>query len=390
MDIIRAFEGALAARLEEKLNFIQVVLGPRQVGKTTGVKRVFDAWKGPKLFASADLLTPPDLAWLERQWLTARQLGSGTLLVIDEVQKLDGWSNAVKKLFDEDRKEQRLKVVLLGSASLSLARGLSDSLAGRFEVIDAPHWSYHEVATFRKTSLNEYLIYGGYPAALDLIADEARWARFMKDSIIEPVISRDLQGSADIRKPALFRQTFELVMNHPAQEISLNKLLGQLQDSGNVTTIKYYLELLQAAFLIKVLEKFSTRRLSQKTSSPKLLPLDNGLVTAYSARFNLDSDHEWRGRLFETAIGAELSRRVGELFYWREKNDEVDYIFKFRGKLIALEVKSGRRRVGAGLNKFISLHSDAFPILLDLELGERFLAAENPMDELMQIAGLSK
>jgi predicted AAA+ superfamily ATPase len=314
----RLFVSVLARRLRAPLNFIQVVLGPRQVGKTTGLRQIVRDWTGPSVMVSADDVAPPSSDWIDLHWKIARDKGPGTLLVIDEVQKVPGWSAAIKRLFDEGRDKKTLNVVLLGSASLAIQRGLADSLAGRYEVLHADHWSFSECKQSFGWDLNQYLKFGGYPAAAELIDDIPRWKAFINQSIIEPVLLRDLLAVTPVSKPALFRQAFLLSLRYPAMEVSLQKLLGQLQESGNVTTIKHYLEIFEGAYLIKTLQKFSGSEVRKKGSSPKIVPLNTGLVNAQGDPGEADRNPEWFGRLFECAVGAALHRQADDLFYWRE------------------------------------------------------------------------
>jgi predicted AAA+ superfamily ATPase len=373
MQIFRDFSKKLEVRLQERLNFIQVVTGPRQVGKTTGLRQIAQRWKGPVHLASADEVAPPTADWIELNWKIARGMGEGALLVIDEIQKVPGWSERVKRLFDEDRESRSLKVVLLGSASLLMQKGMAESLAGRYEVIHAGHWSLPECREAFGWGLKEFLNFGGYPAAAELTGDFSRWRDFINHSIIEPVLLRDLLSLAVVNKPALFRQAFQLCLAYPAMEISLQKLLGQLQESGNVTTIKHYLELFEGAFLIKVLQKYSGSELKKRGSSPKIIPLNTALVNARRDGFSSAQDTEWIGRLFECAVGAELCRRYDEVMYWREGGAEVDFIVKTQRGIVAIEVKSGRVKRMGGLERFCQRNPDALPLVMDLEKGTRFL-----------------
>ena len=361
--ITRDFTESLRTRLAEDLNFLQVVIGPRQVGKTTGLEQIVSRWPGPSLMVTADEVATPNREWLALQWQRAEQKGPGTLLIIDEVQKIPQWSDIVKFLFDRDRR--KLKVVMLGSASLSLQRGLTESLAGRYEILHAHHWNLKECQEALGWSLDEYLKFGGYPAAGELIGDIARWQSFIRNSIVEPVLIKDILGLSSVSKPALFRQTFELAMAYPAQEISLQKILGQLQDSGNVTTIKHYLELLDGAFLIKTLQKYTGSEVKKRASSPKIVPLNSGLVHAFRNPEDVDSDPDWRGRVFEAAVGAALATRSGgTLYYWRAGKFEVDYVLCLEKKVYAIEVKSSRRRKMYGLARFLKHHPESVPIII--------------------------
>ncbi len=386
IEIKRNFTKILEERLHEKLNFIQVVLGPRQVGKTTGLQQIIQSWDGPKLMVSADELITPSADWLQLQWKKAQNLGTDALFVIDEVQKIPGWSTVIKYLFDQGRAARKLKVVLLGSASLALQKGLGDSLAGRYEIIPANHWNLDECRQSLGWDLNKFLKFGGYPAAAELSNDLDRWQSYLRNAIIEPVLIRDILGLTTVNKPALFRQTFELAMSYPAQEISLQKLLGQLQESGNVTTIKHYLELFEGAFLLKTLQKYTGSAVKRRGSSPKIIPMNMALCHAFKNPLSIDSDPDWRGRIFEAAVGAALSRTKGKLFYWREGKFEVDFVLEIEGKLYAIEVKSGRKRTLRGLEKFTQRYSASIPILIDWEKGRQLLEVESIDDIVGRLA----
>lgn len=383
MQFVRELTKVLEARLLEKLNFIQVVMGPRQVGKTTALEQICARFPGPTHMVSADEFAPPHADWIELNWKMAESKGPGTLLVIDEIQKIPNWSVVVKRLFDAQRSERRLKVVLLGSASLMLQKGLTESLAGRYEVVFSRHWNFKECHEAFGWDLNTYLKFGGYPAAAELCADTKRWRDFMNHSIIEPVLLRDLLSMAVVNKPALFRQAFILCLAYPAMEISLQKLLGQLQDAGNVTTLKHYLELFEGAFLIKALQKYSGSEIKKRGSSPKILPLNTGLVNAQRDPSDVDRDPECRGHLFECAIGAELSNQFDEVMYWREGGTEVDFVVKTSSALFAIEVKSGRRRRPGGLSQFVARYPACTPMILDLDQGTRLLSG-TPLEEIQK------
>ena len=303
----------ISQRVVGNLSFIQVIIGPRQVGKSTAVKQFTNSLSYDVFFHNCDSVTPHNHEWLTMQWQQAKLNKGKTVLIFDEIQKIVGWSEAVKSLFDDSRTREDFYVVILGSASLTIQRGLNDSLAGRYELIEAHHWFLSEVEELFGTTIKDYLKFGGYPAAYDLIDDVERWQSFIQNSIIEPVLGKDLQGLAQIKKPALFRQAFELALRYPAQEVSYQKMLGQIQDRGNVATIKHYLELFQGAFLIKVLEKYSGSSLRTKTSSPKIIIMDTGLVHGFQNPHSVDTDPEHFGRIFENAIGAHLTKQKGKL-----------------------------------------------------------------------------
>lgn len=357
----RPFVARLQARLAEPAPLIQVLVGPRQVGKTTGVRQLLARWQGASHYANADDLLTADRSWLLAQWQAAARLGEGALLVIDEIQKAPNWSETIKSLWDAA--PHRLRVVLLGSSSLQLHRGLSESLAGRFELTRIYHWTFAELRDAFGYDLDRYLQYGGYPGAVGFEPDYDRWYAYLKDAIVEAVIGKDILQNRRVASPALFRQAFEILCRYPAQEISYTKLLGQLQDKGNTDLVKYYLELYGGAFLIFSLGKYSAKGWLTRTSSPKILPGCPALHMMTAGPGAL-ADPEQRGRVFELAVGAELLQLPGELFYWREKNAEVDYVYRYQGHLYAIEVKSGRKKSSKGLEAFMKHFPDASPVIV--------------------------
>lgn len=355
--LLRDFQRVLEKRLQEKRPLIQILLGPRQVGKTTAAQAMFDAWQGPKVIASADAPTPPQASWIQHHWEQARLKGEGVLLILDEVQKVPGWSEQVKILFDADRGKRDIRVLLLGSSSLYMQKGMRESLAGRFELVSAPHWTFAECAEAFGWDFQTYLRFGAYPAAVSFIDDQERWRSYILNSIIEPVLGKDILGQHPVNSPALFRQTFELAVHYPAQVVSFQKLLGQLQDRGNAATIKHYLTLLEQSYLLLLLEKFSGSAIQSRGSSPKIVVLNQALTHAYQAQDRLNREPGWYGHMVESVVGAHLHLVPGsELFYWREGKDEVDYVLKTPHETIAIEIKSGVRRKGKGVEAFSRRH----------------------------------
>jgi predicted AAA+ superfamily ATPase len=341
----------LASRLLEPRRFIQVVAGPRQVGKTTLVQQVVEASGLPVQFASADEPTLRGAEWIAQQWEAARLMAeaSGAVLVLDEVQKIGGWSETVKRLWDEDsRKRRPIKVVLLGSAPLLIQRGLSESLAGRFEVLYLPHWSAQEMHTAFGWTAAQSIFYGGYPGAAPLAANHERWVRYVRDALIETTLARDVLLLSRVDKPALLRRLFDLGCRYSGQILSYTKMVGQLQDAGNTTTLAHYLDLLGGAGMLGGLAKFAGAAVRSRASSPKLQVLDTALLSALSGYTfeEARADREHWGRLVESAVGAHLANAAAagecELFYWRERNREVDFVVRAGRRVTAIEVKSGR------------------------------------------------
>ena len=357
----RPFVATLAQRFAAPAPLMQVLIGPRQVGKTTGVRQLMAANTWPAHYASADDVLVSNRSWLLEQWQAALQLGAGALLVIDEVQKIPNWSETIKALWDA--RPGQLRVLLLGSSALQLQSGLQESLAGRFELLRVHHWRFAELQAAFGYDLERYLRYGGYPGAVAFEGDEQRWYAYMKDAIVEAVIGKDILQSRTVAKPALFRQAFEILCAYPAQEISYTKLLGQLQDSGNTDLIKYYIELYGGAFLLHALPKYAAKTHLSRSSSPKMLPACPALYSM-SAGIALGQDPEQRGRAFELAVGCELLHLPGQVYYWRERQNEVDFVYQYRQQLYAIEVKSGRKKSAKGLQAFSAQAPNAKSIIL--------------------------
>lgn len=374
---VRAQAADLGRRLSEPRRFIQVVTGPRQVGKTTMVLQATERSGLPTHYATADLPTVRTVRWIEQQWEAARLLADqadrdGAVLVLDEIQTVPDWSEMVKYLWDEDTRLARpLKAVILGSAPLLVRRGLGESLAGRFESIPAPHWSFGEMRAAFGWEVEQYILYGAYPGAASLVQQPDRWARYIRDSLIEPVLSRDILLLSRVDKPALLRQVFELGCAYSGQILSYTKMLGQLQDAGNTTTIAHYFDLLGGAGLVTGLQKYSGRVVRRRSSSPKLQVLNTALIAALSgsgfdeARRRTDS---W-GRMVESAVGAHLANAAAaglcELYYWRDRNREVDFVVRSGDRLVAIEVKSGRAPPAQpGIDAFSDAHRPSRTLLV--------------------------
>ena len=365
MEYLRKQYNTLKERVEEPRKFIQVIAGPRQVGKSTLVSQVLRQIELAYMMEVADGVDSTDTDWIRRVWESARttmQLRKEKefLLVIDEIQKIDNWSDAVKREWDEDtRMGLKLKVVLLGSSRLLLKKGLTESLAGRYELMRLGHWSYLEMQEAFGFTLDEYIYFGGYPGPAHVIKDERRWKKYVKDSLVAPAIEKDVIMTSNIYKPALMKRLFELGCGYSAEVLSLTKLIGQLQDAGNVTTLAGYLEILNQCSLLAALQKYAKDDARKYNSIPKYQVYNNALMTAYKGRtFEKDRiDPRVWGRWVESAVGAYLLSMAEELeyqlYYWREGTDEVDFIIVTGGECIAIEVKSGRRGMNSGLPKFV-------------------------------------
>jgi len=342
-------------RIEEPRRFVQVLAGPRQVGKTTLARQIMAEKGVVSHYATADEPTLRDRTWLEQQWetgrLCARDQATGAILVLDEIQKVSGWSETAKRLWDEDTHAGiPLKVMLLGSAPLLIERGLTESLAGRFEVIPVPHWSFAEIREAFGWTVEQYVYFGGYPGSAPLIGEPARWRSYIVDSLIETTISRDILLMTRVDKPALLRRMFQLGCAYSGQILSYQKMLGQLQDAGNTVTLAHYLELLEGAGMVMGLMKYAHGQVRQRGSSPKLQVLNTALMSAQGGKAFEEvrnSGDDW-GRYVESCVGAHLVNTSAgtafEVTYWRERNHEVDFVLQLGTECVAIEVKSGRRR----------------------------------------------
>ena len=366
----------LRHRLQEPSHQLIVVSGPRQVGKTTMVRQVLGGqlhdfwaaddnhsashsnWQDSQTTSHRVAGTPPTAQQLAQHWQQARKKAIALnnqnpqapcfVLVIDEIQKIKHWSEVVKGLWDADRAQNiPLHVVLLGSSPWLMQKGLTESLAGRFELIRMPHWSYQEMQDAFDFSLNEYIYFGGYPGSAKILRDkgEARWRSYVRDSLISPAINNDILQMVRVDKPALLKRLFELGCGcYFARIMALNKVLGNLHEAGNTTTLTHYLELLSRSWLLTGLQK-ATDALRQRKAPPKFIPHNTALISAQSdysfAEAQNDRSH-W-GRLVESAVGAHFINHQPEdyqLLYWRDGGQEVDFVLQRGQKRVAIEVKS--------------------------------------------------
>lgn len=379
----------LCDRIAEPRRFIQVIAGPRQVGKSTLVKQVVKTLTIPYTIETADAIDSNDAQWISDVWETVRQqmIFRGQkehLLVIDEIHKITNWSEKVKREWDSDTfADRNIKVVLLGSSRLLLKKGLTESLMGRFELIRMSHWSFREMHEAFGWDINRYIYFGGYPGGATLVNNERRWRQYVTDSIIGPSIDKDVILTSTIYKPALMRNLFELGCAYSGEELSLNKVLGQLQDAGNVTTLSNYLTILDECNLLTGLQKFARDKARKYNSVPKFQVYNSALLSSLNGKSyeQAFTDSKLWGRWVETAIGTYLINHADtigyKLYYWREASDEVDYILELRGETIAIEVKSGRRTTNKGLGIFREHFNPRYAIVVG--------SGGIPVEEFLQI-----
>ncbi len=367
--ITRDFTTKLIERFSNPCEKIQVILGPRQVGKTTGVLE-FAHKVERALYFTADGVLSEQRAWVENCFQQA--IRENKILIIDEIQKIVNWSETVKRIWDQSKVEKKsLECILLGSSSLEINRGLTESLLGRYELISVPHWSYSESKELSGMSIDDYLVFGGYPGSYEFIKDFERWSQYLTTSIVDNVITKDILLYQAVRSVSLFKQAFDIISHYPSHEISYNKLLGQIQDKGNIDLVKHYLNLYQGAFLIDVLEKYSVKPIKRKTSSPKILhhcPAFYGRLLGQ----RIVNEAELKGHAFETLVGNILKNNFDKLYYWRDGNHEVDFVFKYLGQEYGVEVKSGRRKSEKSRDKFLKHFPDAKYFWVNINDFEKF------------------
>lgn len=371
----RALVKTLTAALSKRLPVFQVICGPRQVGKTTIARQVMKHLPYPSVYAAADSPLPPESSWIETQWriaeVEAEKTRKPVLLVLDEIQKVRGWSEALKLHWDRAAQGKTdIRLLVLGSSALLLQEGLSESLAGRFFLNRCMHWSFYEMSTAFGWDMKKWLFYGGYPGTAIFADEEDQWKRYVADSLVETVLARDVLQMQRIAKPALLRHLFALSTAFPAQILSYNKMLGQLQDAGNTTTLAGYLRLLQTAFLITGMELYSKGSARKRGSSPKLILWNNALISALTTKTfsEVVSDSIYWGRLVENAVGAHLCNGLPqteyEITYWRDGAHEVDFVVTAGRQAWAIEVKSGRSGKIGGMERFRVKYPKAAAIIV--------------------------
>ncbi len=390
MEITRNIYSALKQRLAKFTPLIQIIVGPRQVGKSTAIKTLLKGYQNNSIYLALDNPGPNPEQTIRFTWQRARAIKGHKILVFDEIQNVDRWAPLIKELYDEDRPKGELSVALLGSSALDLALRGEESLQGRFEIIRFSHWNFCESRKAFGWNLNQFLQFGGYPVIGELLKDSSpetlnRCQAFVRDSIIEPVISRDILMLKQILNSALLRQTLQIALSLPCQEISYAKLLGQLTDKGNSSTIKSYLEVLEKAFMLKLLYRYSGGQIRIRTSSPKIVPLAPALIHAFNAPARIQSDPAWAGHAFEAAIISRFNDLGYELYYWSNSRVDVDLVVKKNDSLLALEIKSNQSLDWRGLKVFKKEYPKAHIAALDQKLGQEFLGTQDPEEFISRL-----
>ena len=380
MNFTREFAKILESRLSNFCPFIQILVGPRQVGKSTAVKKFLENYTHNSIYVALDNPGKIGEETIRFHWNEIRKIAGHKILVFDEIQNVPNWAPVIKELYDEDRDKRELSVLLLGSSALDLLLRGSESLLGRYEIIRAHHWSQEEHIHAHNWTSDQFFQFGGYPGISELLKDQSTLERcqlFVRESIIEPIISKDILSLSTVLNTALFRQVLEISLSLPAEEISFSKMLGQLNDKGNSATIKGYLELLEKAFLIKLLYRYSEGKIRMRTTSPKIVPLAPALIHAYNPANKIFTDPSWFGKIFEISIIAKFHSQNFDLYYWRSGKYDVDFIAKKNDLLLAFEVKSNSSADWKGLIAFKQEYPKAQTIFIDRKKGEEILVSND-------------
>ncbi len=387
MGQVNAFKRDFANEIESRLGtfvpLIQVITGPRQVGKTTAVQSFLKKFSGQSRYLSFDNPGPNAPELIRFEWEKLSRSNGHKVLVLDEIQNVPNWASLIKELYDQERSKKEFSLAVLGSSALELLTRGEESLLGRFEIIRAPHWNMFETAATHNWSLETFLQFGGYPILGEILDVDSsrsldRCQKFVRDAILEPVITRDILSLQPVLNTALFRQVIQLALSLPCEEISFAKLLGQLSERGSSASVKNYLELMEKAFLIKLLYRFSEGKIRLRTSSPKIVPLAPALSHAFVSPERINTDPSWFGHMFEAAIISRFSELGYDLFYWSNSKEDVDLVIQRNSFVCAIEIKSGKSSDWRGLNAFKRLYPNTGRLLLDRASGEEFLVARDP------------
>jgi predicted AAA+ superfamily ATPase len=378
----RVFYQSIVDRLSSFVPLIQIIVGPRQVGKTTAIRSFLKDIPDKGTYISLDNPGPSPHELIRFEWEKVVNKSGHKVIVFDEIQNVTNWGSLIKELYDEERPKRELSVAILGSSSLDLLLNGEESLLGRFEVIKAPHWSFFEMRSMYGWDLNSFLKFGGYPIIGDLLNETEesyeRCGNFVRDAVIEPVITRDIFSLKNVLNTGLFRQVLKIVLSLPCRQISFAKLVGQLNDKGSSATIKGYLELLEKAFLIRLLYGYSGGVIRKRTSSPKIIPLAPALIHAFKDPLQIDDNASWFGDVFEAAVIARICETNFDLYYWSNSRQDVDVVIEGNGILCAVEIKSNQEIDFKGLNAFRIEYPTAKILMIDRGRGEELLLSEDP------------
>lgn len=373
----RACRELLLQRLAEPApSRIQLLAGPRQVGKTTLLLELAEKLGSVAIYVAADGPEASLPGFWERLWARAESCAKAdgrAVVLLDEAHVLHDWATRLKGEWDRLRRRRlAVQIVATGSSALHLGLGSRESLAGRFERIVLSHWSAAslvDVFHVDPGDAAEMLVrMGAYPGAFAYRDDLDRWAAYVRDAILEPAIGRDLLALAPVRKPALLRQVFAVCASSPAQIVSLQKIQGQLQDPGAIETVAHYLALLEEAFLVAPLVKHSLKTARRRAAPPKLVTLSNAFLAITHPHGMPDREREPArfGMWVENACLAFAWNAGQRVSYWREEPFEVDAVIEGNWGKWAVEIKTGAVSPAdlRGLTEFTRRYTDYRPLVL--------------------------
>lgn len=380
----RTFQHIIEERLSSFTPLIQIVCGPRQVGKTTAVKQFIEKNPEKSLYLTFDTPHSDPHQYLRFEWERLKRRDGHKVIVLDEIQNLPHWAPLLKELYDDVRNTREMSVAILGSSTLELLLRGEESLLGRFEIIRAPHWSALEMKECFGWDLTTYMKFGGYPILGELFntprEPEVRCQNFIRDAIIEPIVTRDIFTLQNVLHTGLFRQVLKLTLSLPCRDISYAKLGGQISEKGSSATIKNHMDLLEKSFLVKLLTRYSGSVIRKRTSSPKIVPLAPALIHSFQDPHRIETDPVWFGHVFEAAVISRINEIRSDLFYWSDSRVDVDLVIEDPKYLCAVEIKSNQELDFRGLKAFKTQYPQAKTLIIDRARGEELLYSENPSE----------
>ncbi|RIL08454.1 MAG: hypothetical protein DCC75_08885 [Proteobacteria bacterium] len=381
----RAFSETLAQRLSSFTPLIQIICGPRQVGKTTAIKAFLEKYPDRSKYLTFDNPGNNPHELIRFEWEKITRIPGHKIIALDEIQNVPHWAALIKELYDSERMRRELSVAILGSSTIDILLKGEESLLGRFELIRAPHWSLYEMSSHCQWNLNDYLKFGGYPIIGDLYKakspeEQLRCANFIRDAIIEPIITKDILSLQSVVNTALFRQLLQISLSLPCEEISFAKLMGQLSDKTASATVKNYLELMEKAFILKLLYRYSGGNIRKRTSSPKLVPLAPALIHAFNNADRIDTDSSWFGHVLEATVISCFANMGYQLYYWSDSRKDIDLVIESDRFLCGVEIKSGKNFDFGGLKAFQRNFPKARTLMIDREFATVLMMSESPRE----------
>ncbi|MCK6694510.1 MAG: ATP-binding protein [Thermoanaerobaculia bacterium] len=352
----------ISTRIQERLGRKKAILllGPRQTGKTTLVKKIMAGYPGGAIYLNAD--EPFD-----RQRLTdvssaqLRQLiGNNQLVVIDEAQRVPNIGLTLKLLVDQLPEKQ---VLATGSSSLDLANSIHEPLTGRLFVfhllpVSWQEWATHTGALEANRALEQRLLYGSYPDVLNSPGDETA----MLSSIAAGYLYKDIFSFGNIRRPEVLEKLLQALALQMGNEVSYNELANLLK--VNKDTVSNYIDMLEKSFIVFRLPPLSRNLRKEIASSRKVYFYDTGIRNMLINNYNPLALRQDVGALWENFLISERKKRnlysmhLHSAYFWRTHDgQEIDYVEDAHGTLSAFEFKWNAARNA----KIPRAFADAYP-----------------------------